>query len=195
MRKQSSNNPCQADPWASSTYQTGSTTPPKSHTGLIALLLVLVIVLCGIVTVLGITNVQLFKMLSGQEDSALPISFSNARQSTALGGSATPMLVSDDGVSLTHPLGIQGENVPDMYQRYYRLPCGLYVKQVEAASSSARRGIHPGDIITHMDGICITGPQDFLDAVSRYQAGDTVTLTVFRNSSSFAVTILVEPWR
>ncbi len=195
MRKQASNNPCQADPWASSTYQTGSTTPPKSHNGIIALLLVLVIVLCGIITVLGITNVQLFKMLSGQEDSALPISFSNARQATSFGDLYTPMLASEDEVSLSYPLGIQGENVPDMYRLYYRLPRGLYVKQVEASASSARKGIHPGDIITHVDGISITGPQEFQDAVSRYQAGDTITLTVFRNSGSFAVTILVEPSR
>ena len=35
------------DPWNQGTYRTGSTRPPKSHGGLLALLLVLVILLSG----------------------------------------------------------------------------------------------------------------------------------------------------
>ena len=51
------------DPWEESSWQTGSTNPPKSRGGLAAVLLVLVIFLSGIVTVLGILNVKLFQQL------------------------------------------------------------------------------------------------------------------------------------
>ena len=60
-------------PWDDSVYGTGPMEPPKSRNGLIALLLILIIFLCGIVTVLGILNVRLFQQLNLREEDALPI--------------------------------------------------------------------------------------------------------------------------
>lgn len=55
------------EPWEQDSWQTGSTNPPKSRGGLVAVLLVLVIFLSGIVTVLGVLNVKLFQQLNSQE--------------------------------------------------------------------------------------------------------------------------------
>ena len=55
------------EPREENSWQTGSTNPPKSRGGLVAVLLVLVIFLSGIVTVLGILNVKLFQQLKQQE--------------------------------------------------------------------------------------------------------------------------------
>ena len=44
-------------------YETGRTRPPKSHHGLIAVLLVVVIFLSGVVSFLGLLNVRLFAQL------------------------------------------------------------------------------------------------------------------------------------
>jgi len=55
------------EPWEQDSWQTGSTNPPKSRGGLVAVLLVLVIFLSGIITVLGILNVKLFQQLNSQE--------------------------------------------------------------------------------------------------------------------------------
>ena len=84
MRKTPSNPSHIPEPWADNTYRTGSTTPPKSHNGVIALLLVLVIVLCGIITVLGITNAHLFRILAVQdeEEQELAVSFSGNRSAS-----------------------------------------------------------------------------------------------------------------
>ena len=60
-------------PWDDGVYGTGPTEPPKNRGGLIALLLILIIFLCGIVTVLGILNVRLFNQLSRQEEDYLSI--------------------------------------------------------------------------------------------------------------------------
>ena len=57
--------------WDDSVYGTGRTEPPKSRGGLFALLLILVIFLCGIVTVLGILNIKLFRQLQIQRKEAL----------------------------------------------------------------------------------------------------------------------------
>ena len=57
-------------------YGTGRTDPPKSHTGIMAVLLILVIFLTGIVTVLGVLNIRLFRQLNAREEEAeLSISF------------------------------------------------------------------------------------------------------------------------
>ena len=67
------------DPWEENSWQTGSTNPPKSRGGMVAVLLVLVIFLSGIVTVLGILNVKLFRQLKAQETQEdLAISYSPA---------------------------------------------------------------------------------------------------------------------
>ncbi|MBR3972504.1 MAG: trypsin-like peptidase domain-containing protein [Oscillospiraceae bacterium] len=54
------------DPWDRGLYETGRTRPPKSHGGLIAVLLVVVIFLSGVVSVLSILNVRLFAQLNSQ---------------------------------------------------------------------------------------------------------------------------------
>ena len=76
-----SNNPWdlpEQDPWNQGTYRTGSTRPPKNHGGIIAVLLVLVILLSGIITIMGVVNVRLFRQVNKQStENTLPISFSN----------------------------------------------------------------------------------------------------------------------
>ena len=66
------------DPWEPGMYETGRTRPPKSHGGLIAILLVVVIFLCGLVSALGVVNIKLFAQLNElsqpEED---PLSFIN----------------------------------------------------------------------------------------------------------------------
>lgn len=61
--------------WDDSVYGTGRTEPPKSRGGLVALMLILVIFLCGVITVLGILNVKLFRQLRVQEEQDLTMSF------------------------------------------------------------------------------------------------------------------------
>ena len=62
-------------PWDDSVYGTGRTEPPKSHGGTVALLLILIIFLCGIITVLGVLNVRLFQKLNTRRESEQSISF------------------------------------------------------------------------------------------------------------------------
>ena len=58
----------QPEPWESGKYETGRTSPPKSHNGLIAVLLVVVIFLSGLVSFLGLLNVKLFAQLKSQPE-------------------------------------------------------------------------------------------------------------------------------
>ncbi len=63
--------------WDDSVYSTGRTEPPKNRGGLVALMLILLIFLSGIVTVLGVLNIKMFRELKVQENQdELTISFS-----------------------------------------------------------------------------------------------------------------------
>ena len=51
--------PDRREPWDGGYYQTGSTRPPKSNRGLIAVLLVVIIFLGGIASALSLLNIRL----------------------------------------------------------------------------------------------------------------------------------------
>lgn len=67
-------------PWDNRMYETGRTRPRKSHGGLIAFLLILVIFLGGLTCVLGFLNFQLFRQLNAQEQNYAAISFSGIEE-------------------------------------------------------------------------------------------------------------------
>ena len=70
-------NEMNSESWDSGVYGTGPAEPPKCRNGLIALLLVMIIFLCGIITVLGILNIRLFSQLKvKQSEQELAMSFS-----------------------------------------------------------------------------------------------------------------------
>lgn len=75
-------------------YGTGRTDPPKNRTGLMAVLLILVIFLTGIVTVLGVLNIRLFRQLSAREEEGeLSISFTQEEtEATAAPETTAPSL-------------------------------------------------------------------------------------------------------
>ena len=54
------------DPWDRGTYQTGYTRPPRRSRGLVALLLGIIIFLCGIVSILTMLNIRIFQEMSSQ---------------------------------------------------------------------------------------------------------------------------------
>ena len=64
----------EVDPWERDTYQTGSTTPPKSHGGIIAMLLALAICMCGILTMAAVLKIQLFTQPEDPVDDTSPLS-------------------------------------------------------------------------------------------------------------------------
>ena len=70
-------------PWEPGKYETGRTRPPKSHNGLIAILLVVVIFLSGLVSFLGVLNVKLFAELKSQpKEDEEPVSFVSDTEET-----------------------------------------------------------------------------------------------------------------
>ena len=133
------------DPWEESSWQTGSTIPPKSRGGLVAVLLVLVIFLSGIVTVLGVLNVKLFRQLNQQEhqeEPAISITKEHAEEAqiASIPTESEPPPETEPGESVSMELtpAPMSENLPPegglSLQEIYRqnipsvvsISCGLY---------------------------------------------------------------------
>ena len=68
-------------PWDDGEYNTGHTKPPKSHRGIIALLLIAVILLIGLSTLLGFSSLRLFQQLNEQR-AAKTICYGTAEEPT-----------------------------------------------------------------------------------------------------------------
>ena len=72
------------DPWDRDSYETGSTRPPKSYRGLLALILVAGILIGGVLTALGGINVHLIQqwMQQEKEKDTMPLSLSAGETDT-----------------------------------------------------------------------------------------------------------------
>ena len=63
---------------------------------------------------------------------------------------------------------------------HYVAQSGVYVLEVNGAQANGR--LRNGDIILAVNGLCVTTTPELILAVNRYYAGETVTLTVLRDS-------------
>lgn len=146
--------------WDDSVYGTGPTQPPKDKGGLYAALLVLIIFLCGIITLLGILNIKLFQKIKLQEKADYAISFT-AGQTEA---ETIPVTVAETlppaeesiGMEL-QPSPISPENTPetsglslqDIYTR--NIPSVVSITSTTATGTSSGTGV-----VLSKDGYLIT---------------------------------------
>lgn len=169
--------PGQPEAQAPVTYRTGQTHPPKSHGGIIAFLLVLIIFLSGIVTILSLMNIRLFQQLTQlKAEETSPVIF--AEKSDV---EAQPESV------ILYPLGFSGMEVTPFWQTYRDLPAGIYVVEV-----TGQNGLLPGDILTAFNGVSVTGAEDFHTQLALLSAGDTAEATICRGGTDLTFTLTLQ---
>ena len=89
-------------------------------------------------------------------------------------------LIDQGYVSGRPTLGLTGEALSSFYQRYYRLPAGLYITEVDADSHAMKVGIEPGDILLYIDEDRIITMDDLNTVLYKHAVGDTVTAVIYR---------------
>lgn len=89
-------------------------------------------------------------------------------------------LISQGYVSGRPMIGIVGEALSPFYQRYYRMPAGMYVTEVEPGSPANLIGIEPGDILMKLDGSPITDMESLNNVLYAHRVGDVVSVVIFR---------------
>ena len=169
----------QWEAWAQRTYRTGGTQPPKSHGGLIAFLLALVIFLCGISTALGLMNIRLFRQLTAlSKEETSPVVFSKAA-------------TADEDMTES-PLGFQGQEVSPFWQNYHDLPQGIYVTEVLPDSNACKQGVLPGDVLISIDNVAVPDMATLQQLLSAHQTGDPVLATFIRQDQTIDLTLILE---
>ena len=101
-------------------------------------------------------------------------------------------LIQQGFVSGRPSLGISCENVPEAYQRYYRLPAGAYITALEEGGAAQKAGLSAGDILLSIQGIRITSVDELSSALLSLNAGDTVTVTIYRNQKQYSATVTLD---
>jgi hypothetical protein len=149
-------------------YRTGQTQPQKSSRGLIAVLLICVIFLCGLVSVLSLMNIRLLNKLR-QAGTQTPLSFAE--------GDLTPIEPEGDSITLG---GITLQELPDLYRQIEDLPQGLYV--VDAPENGP---VAPGDILIGFNRSAV-GSLSVLNALQETcKAGQRIDMTFFRQGEDY----------
>lgn len=183
--------------WEQSLYRTGSTHPPKSHRGLLAILLVITIFLCGIFTAFSLLNIRLFRSLpvelgpvhlgdSSDADSAECIRFVNPGPTA---NEITDSLVEEASVPNYPWLGISVKQLSSFEKLYYQLPSGLYITQVDPATDAAVKGLAPGDILLSIDGSVLTDTAVLQELLCNHAPGDTVSVMVYRDNGQHRINL------
>lgn len=81
-------------------------------------------------------------------------------------------------------LGITYKPISLAVADVYDVVPGLLVVEVDSESDVAKKGIQYGDIITAFDGETLSNDEDVSDFMSTKKPGDTVKLSVFRQTSN-----------
>lgn len=162
--------------WDDSVYGTGPTQPPKDKGGMYAALLILIIFLCGIITLLGLLNIKLSQKLRSQENRDYAISFTAGQTEPETVpptiAETLPPAEASIGVEL-HQSPISPENVPEqtglsLQEIYARnIPSVVSITSTTATGTSSGTGV-----VLSQDGYLITNAHVIEDST-----GITVQLT------------------
>lgn len=101
-------------------------------------------------------------------------------------------LIRQGYVSGRPSLGLDGDGISLFYQRYYRLPAGLLITQVDYGSDAYDQGVEEGDILLSLGNVRITDRDTLKNAILDYQVGDTVTVTLYRDGEKFSLDLELE---
>lgn len=95
----------------------------------------------------------------------------------------------DHGKVLRPYIGIGGVDLDEASAEYYKLPTGIYVKEIYSNSPAVLADLKQGDVITAIDGTKVKSMEELNEVKNNKNIGDEVTLDVYRNGKTISVKI------
>ena len=71
---------------------------------------------------------------------------------------------------------------------------GAVIEQIASGSAAEKAGLKVGDIVTKLNDVQITSAMQLINAKNKYKAGDTVTLTVFRDNQTITLELTLDEY-
>ncbi len=88
--------------------------------------------------------------------------------------------------------GIIATTVEQSIAQYFNMVEGAYIYSINPGSCSENAGLAVGDIITAIDGVQVKSSSDLTSQKRNYNAGDTVTLTIYRAGEYLDVDVVLD---
>ena len=82
-------------------------------------------------------------------------------------------------------LGVNIVSVTKDVAQAYALPMGVYVKSVVEGSAAQKAGVKDGDVIIKVDGGSVSSVEELVEALSYFEAGETIEITVKTRESGY----------
>ena len=92
-------------------------------------------------------------------------------------------------------LGFRGDGITTFYQRYYHMPAGLFITEIDEDSRAYQSGVRPGDILISLNGEHIMNMDDLNRAIYSHQVGDSLSLILFREDELYSLELTLEEAR
>ncbi len=89
-------------------------------------------------------------------------------------------------------LGVRVRDMNADAAQMYNLPTGAYVETVESGSCAQKGGVRPQDIIIGLGGHEVENINDLTRVLRKFEAGDTVTVTVLRAGQTVSLTLTLD---
>ncbi len=142
------------EPWNQNFYQTGYTQPPKRRGGCVLFLVILVILLGGIVTLMGLLNIRLFRAVATGEKTPAVGFVSEETTASAETEEATAATTTQGGLSLELESAPQSvENVPQEGGLSLQ---AIYEKAIPSVVSVLSANGSGTGVIVSQDGFIVT---------------------------------------
>ena len=89
-------------------------------------------------------------------------------------------------------LGVSVSDVDKQTAEMYGLPFGALIHSVEPNSCAAKAGMKKQDIITNVGGYKVENLNDLSRALRKFDAGDEITVTVYRNGGDVILNVTLD---
>ena len=89
-------------------------------------------------------------------------------------------------------LGLELSDVSEIQQRYWSLPDGVFVEQIETQSAAYAAGLRPGDLLLKIEDRKVSDPEDCLEILRDSLQEDEVELTYYREGREYTLTVPLE---
>lgn len=89
-------------------------------------------------------------------------------------------------------VGIYMNDVDATISQRFDIPGGAYVESILEGSCADVAGLQVGDVITAINDTVVSSSSQLQTAVSQYDAGDTVSFTVYRSGETFIMAVTLD---
>ncbi|GAA0784972.1 S1C family serine protease [Hathewaya limosa] len=88
--------------------------------------------------------------------------------------------------------GIVGRTVTEQDSKYYNIPIGVFITDIQQYSPAEKAGLKPGDIILEINGKKIKNNEELNKTKENHKAGDILNIKLFRDNQKINIKLTLQ---